>query len=454
VFDSICGFITFFGFACLLFAIVANNRKVQAKQGWSTGTPAPYTPPPRPPPASLRERLARLRTTGPRGQDGRVVPFDPDFSLVLFEDFLYSLYAHVHEARGGGRVDSVSAYVSDEARAALRALGTPASVKAVVVGALHYEDVSSLTDASRHIQVKVRFEANYTEVSASRSERSWYVAEEWTLSRGTQVRSRPPADVRVFKCPSCGAPLDAVQGTTCSYCQQRVDTGAFDWVVRAVAVVEREPRGPQLTGTTEEQGTDLPSVIDPKALPRFQELAQGDPGLSLATLQARINHIFLELQAAWSERRWEGARPYVSDNLFQSQLYWMKAYREAGLRNVSEAARTTKLELVRVTSDRYFQAVTVRVFATGLDYTVRDSDGEVVGGSRKRPRAYSESWTLIRGTGVKSRVRQERNCPSCGAPLEGHVNMAGHCTHCQARVASGEFDWVLSRIEQDESYQG
>jgi len=34
------------------------------------------------------------------------------------------------------------------------------------------------------------------------------------------------------------------------------------------------------------------------------------------------------------------------------------------------------------------------------------------------------------------------------------VNMAGQCEHCHARVASGAFDWVLSRIEQDESYEG
>jgi predicted lipid-binding transport protein (Tim44 family) len=420
--------------------------------GWNTGTPAPYTPPPRTS-ESLRARLVRLRTVGPLGPDGKVVPFDPDFSLVLFEDFLYSLYAHVHEARGGGRVDSVSAYVTEAARDSLRALGAPASVKAVVVGALHYWDVSDLAASSESITVKVCFESNYTEVSSGGVEQSWYAMEEWTLVRGTQVRSRPPADVRVFKCPNCGAPLEAVRGNTCSYCQQVVDTGAFDWVVRSVQM-DREPRGPQLTGTTEEQGTDLPTLKAPDADARLEALAKEDPELSLATLTRRLNHIFLELQVAWSERQWERARPYVSDSLFQSQLYWMKAYRDAGLRNVSEDARTTKLELARVTSDRYFQAITVRVFATGLDYTVRDSDGAVVGGSREHPRAYSEYWTLIRGTGVKSRPRQERACPSCGAPLEGHVNMAGHCTHCQARVASGEFDWVLSRIEQDESYQG
>jgi hypothetical protein len=32
--------------------------------------------------------------------------------------------------------------------------------------------------------------------------------------------------------------------------------------------------------------------------------------------------------------------------------------------------------------------------------------------------------------------------------------MAGVCEYCQGKVTSGEFDWVLSRIEQDEAYRG
>jgi len=43
-------------------------------------------------------------------------------------------------------------------------------------------------------------------------------------------------------------------------------------------------------------------------------------------------------------------------------------------------------------------------------------------------------------------------CPNCGAAL--NINMTGHCNYCKAKVSSGEFDWVLSRIEQDEVYGG
>jgi hypothetical protein len=44
------------------------------------------------------------------------------------------------------------------------------------------------------------------------------------------------------------------------------------------------------------------------------------------------------------------------------------------------------------------------------------------------------------------------NCPNCGAALK--INRAGVCEYCQGKVTSGEFDWVLSRIEQDEAYRG
>jgi predicted RNA-binding Zn-ribbon protein involved in translation (DUF1610 family) len=447
------------GFCCTLMMVmviigaVIVVQRMQKKEGdWSTTVP-------RPPPGgnaeragSARETLTRLRTVGPTGANGRPVPFDPDFSLVPFEDFLYALYAKAHEARGGGRLDTLAAYLSPQAREALRNLGQPARVQAVVVGSMQYLSASPVRPDSTRVSVRIRFEANYTEETSRGSEQSYYVAEDWTLSRGTAVKSRSPDQARVFKCPNCGAPLDGMRGSTCSYCEQKVDTGEFDWVVESVQPLEREARGPQLGGDTAEEGTHLPTVKQPQVDERMRRLLAQDPNLSWDALNQRLGLIFQELQVAWSNRQWERARPYVSDSLFQSQLYWMDAYKQAGLRNVTENARIMGVELARVVSDKYYHAITVRMYATGLDYTVRDSDGKQVSGSRSRERQYSEYWTLIRGTSARGRPSADKRCPSCGAPLS--INMAGNCTHCSARVTSGDFDWVLSRIEQDESYQG
>ena len=67
-------------------------------------------------------------------------------------------------------------------------------------------------------------------------------------------------------------------------------------------------------------------------------------------------------------------------------------------------------------------------------------------------RAYTEYWTLIRGTHRRGPTRTDLACSNCGAPLD--VNMAGHCKYCSQKVTTGDFDWVLSRIEQDEVYAG
>jgi hypothetical protein len=83
---------------------------------------------------------------------------------------------------------------------------------------------------------------------------------------------------------------------------------------------------------------------------------------------------------------------------------------------------------------------------------VASATGKVVTGSKLRDRPYSEYWTLIRSRARRGAPVATPTCPSCGAPL--NITMSGECEHCQAHVTAGEFDWVLSKIEQDDSYRG
>jgi hypothetical protein len=235
-------------------------------------------------------------------------------------------------------------------------------------------------------------------------------------------------------------------------CGAIVQNGEFDWVVRAAALLERTPRGPMLTGDTAEAGNDEPTLVDPDARPRLDELLEGDPELRWESITARIELIFGEFQVAWSARDLARMRPFLSDRLFEAQRFWVEAYTRQRLRNVTENTRVLNVELARVTRDRFFDAVTVRLWATGLDYTLTDDGGKVVAGSRTRERRYSEYWTIVRGAAKKGAPRTDRVCPNCGAPLA--INMAGYCTYCKVKVTTGDFDWVLSRIEQDESYAG
>lgn len=403
---------------------------------------------------SPRSRLEQLREVGLRGDAGVLQPFDPDFSPVVFEDFAHALFTRVHEARGGGRLDRVGAWLSDDAFEALRALGRPAQVKDPLVGVLAYEDVTGVAENSSRVQVSLRFEAHYAEVDAVGAEQPWYVREAWTLERSPAVASRSPDTVGtfVFTCPNCGAPSEAQRGGTCYRCDTKVNTGGFDWVVQSVRLLAREQRAPRGIGPPRTRDPKLPTLRDARAEANLDALGREDPDFILLALRPRLELILQEVRAGASHPDGQGMRPFLGDNVFRSQRHGSQASRDAGVRHVTRRSAIQHVSLARMSRDTYYDALTVRVHATCVDYSVRESDQKLVAGSAEHPRDFSEYWTLVRRRGVKGAPGTTRTCPSCGKPLT--VDAAGYCMSCQAHLTSGAFDWVLHRIEQDASYRG
>lgn len=268
------------------------------------------------------------------------------------------------------------------------------------------------------------------------------------LQRSLTAKSRSPEHARIDECPNCGAALGDMAGNVCSYCREALTPGRFDWAVTHIAS-ERETRGPMLTGNVAEVGTSLPTIVLDGAEERFGALTARDKTFSWPLFQQRIGVIFEALHRGWCARDWSSVRPYVSDQLFQSQLYWIEEYKRQRLVNRTDGARIVEIAMSNVESDKHFDSITVRVFGMGKDYTVSE-DGKLLSGSQSIERPYSEYWTLIRGRAVSRPPHVDPSCPNCGAPLS--VTMAGSCTHCSVTVTRGDFDWVLSRIEQDETY--
>ncbi|MCA9551101.1 MAG: TIM44-like domain-containing protein [Myxococcales bacterium] len=394
----------------------------------------------RPVPPSARRDLQKIRAT------------DPDFSVISFEDFLQGLYSRVQDARGRGDTSGIAPYLAPALQRAIEQhRGPVARVEAVIVGALEFKRYAGPTAYVPAHQVWVSFDANYTEVLRDGTTRTFWVVEHWRLRRDAQARTRSPEAVAAFNCPSCGAAAGYTNGV-CGYCGQKVDEGRFEWSVVEIQTVRKEPRGPGLGHHAPEQGTTLRTISSPTLKGDLEALRARNPSFDLGAVERRLHLIHHELNVGWTAQDWRRARPFTSDPLFQSQVYWMDAYRRAGLINVTENARVVRLEVVAVMQDRWYEALTFRVFATGLDYTVASADRRLVSGSNRQERPFSEYWTLIRSAGVDRPTLDRPNCPNCGAALD--VNMAGECKHCESRIISGEFDWVLSRIEQDEAYAG
>jgi predicted lipid-binding transport protein (Tim44 family) len=207
-----------------------------------------------------------------------------------------------------------------------------------------------------------------------------------------------------------------------------------------------------MTADVEERGTDLQTYYQPGVEQIFMTLQRDDPAVTVQALQWRLNMIYNELNKAWSANDLRPARGLVSDGLYDYFSYWIEAYKRQDLRNQLEQMRITGTTFAKVQRDRWYDSVTIRIWATGYDFTVRASDGKHVKGSNMKLRPYSEYWTLVRSSMRRGPVQPNPACGNCGAPLA--IAQSGECTHCGAHLTAGEFDWVLSKIEQDDSYRG
>jgi DNA-directed RNA polymerase subunit RPC12/RpoP len=345
--------------------------------------------------------------------------------------------------------------LSEEARASLLQRNPQGlqSIIGIIVGSMQVVDVRGL--ATPLVEISVEFEANYTEVTEQQGRKygmAYYVRERWQLERKRDVLSPKPEQATALHCPRCGAPLEKDTAGACAYCGARIESGEFQWYVRSIALLSREARGPLLTSDVPEVGTDYPTVVQPNFAAIRANFEREHPEFSWGQFEARARLIFNELQAAWSSLKWERARPFETDNIFQMHRYWIEAYQRQGLRNALDQCRILSMQPVKIQSDAFYNSITVRIFAEGYDYTV-DREGKVVSGSNRSLRRWSEYWTFIRSRGAKSAAaRADLNCPNCGAALK--VNMTGVCEFCGGKVTSGDFDWVLSKIEQDEAYAG
>lgn len=416
-------------FVVFIFLSGAFTQKSDAKTVFSTST-------------SSRQPAGPVSLTGLREHD-------PNFSEVVFTDFCYSLFARVHEARGRGRLDDFAPYLEPDVRRQLVQANPPGlkSVDAIVIGSFKVLNVRSGDEPA--IEVDVEFEANYSETSANGTQR-FYVREIWTLTRAKELLSPRPEKAKAEHCPKCGAPLQTRTDGACLHCGTVVSDGSFNWFAIEIEVLAKDERPPQLGGPAgPEPGLDRSTVMQPWLGRNMKTFVERHPGFTWPSFEQRVREVAVELQNAWSARDWKRARPLETDALFQTHRYWIDEYTRQGLRNLVDHYSIGKVDVVKVASDAFFDAITVRLFASGHDYTV-DEKGSIVGGAMTFTKKWSEYWTFVRGRA--GAPADARVCPNCGGKLaEGQTAV---CEYCGGKVTTGEFPWVLSRIEQDEAYRG
>ena len=401
---------------------------------WPSGPSARYPTSPHLPP-SIGARAQRL---------------DPAFSEVLFLERAVLLVTRLFEASSSPkRLEPLAPFASAEVVSELLRRTGGAEVRGVIIGQI--TPISAETEARPEaaaeepplLLVQVRLRLN-RHIQGPQGDQTWYSHEEWCFARAVGNPPIEEAQIGRFGCMGCGSPVERDALGRCMHCGTSLEPGATDWCVQSLRVLDEEPRGPLLISDVPELGTGGRTAKDPGVESSAELLL---PGTQRMAFEDRARALFLNLQHAWSKRNLSAMRPFETDALWQAHRFWVEEYLRQGFRNVIADVVISKVELCRVRRDGAHVSATCRIHASCTDHTLDERTQKVVCGSPSKPRRFTEYWTFVKHADAPGGTDLAQ-CPSCGAAIS--VSQAGTCEYCQTKVTLGCFDWVASRIEQDE----
>jgi predicted lipid-binding transport protein (Tim44 family) len=285
-------------------------------------------------------------------------------------------------------------------------------------------------------RAKTLNDANQTVADEGQDQRH---AERWTFGRGPAARTAVNGGVIAARCPACGAELRLALDGTCAHCKASVTNGSVDWVV-----VDVQPANYVGYSADSSLGFAAPSIPEGVAA-----LTAADKDFSLGVFEGRVKTAFLALQDAWCKQNLDAGRAFMSPGAYFTWSAQLETMAAEGRRNVMENVSVRAVQPVRIVHGRVFDDLTVRVSAAAADFEI-DNQGKIVFGDRS-VRPFMEDWTFQRSVGVATSNKPgtlENTCPSCGAPVS--LTQIGECRYCKAAVTSGKFDWVVSRIDQED----
>ncbi len=174
-----------------------------------------------------------------------------------------------------------------------------------------------------------------------------------------------------------------------------------------------------------------------------------DPGFDVESFKASVERCFFIVEQAWSDQKPEMSRRVMADGIWQQHRAQIEQYQRNGTRNLLDGLAVGRVTITGASSDAQHDTITTRILATCADYDVQASSGHVVRGDKHTMTPFQEDWVFQRSSSAttpKDGGTMQDHCPNCGAPLD--LDLAGVCHYCRAPVMSGQYDWVLIRIDQ------
>jgi predicted lipid-binding transport protein (Tim44 family) len=180
----------------------------------------------------------------------------------------------------------------------------------------------------------------------------------------------------------------------------------------------------------------------------LQQIREHDPGFEDDKFITDAQRSFFMVQQAWTELKPDMSRRVMADNIWQQHKVQIEGYESQNKRNVLEGLAIANASIIKAESDGAYDTIVLRMLAGCADYDIDMKSNKVVRGNKSFSQ-FTEDWTFQRSSKATTKAgggTMQQRCPNCGAPLD--LDLQGVCKYCHAAVMSGDYDWVLTRIEQ------
>ncbi len=180
------------------------------------------------------------------------------------------------------------------------------------------------------------------------------------------------------------------------------------------------------------------------------KIKEFDPNFSEERFLERAKDAFMIIQKAWSDQNLSLIRPFVSNGVYNRFSIQIEIQKAENRRNLIENINILNANIIAAASDNFYDRIDV-AFSVMMDD--KDIDLKTQKVLQVNESSFIEYWTFLRKRGTKT-LREsgliEGRCPNCGGEIK--INENAVCEYCKAFVFSGEYDWILTEITQEEEY--
>ena len=163
----------------------------------------------------------------------------------------------------------------------------------------------------------------------------------------------------------------------------------------------------------------------------------------------KVKMLFVKMQNAWMDRKWEEIRPFETDELFEQHQGQIEGYIRNKQINIMDRICVLYSKLYKFEQKGDKEVLHVVLKSRMADYIIDEDTKEVLKGDKNIERIKLYRLEFIRKAGVKTKPEETgldtTNCPNCGAPTK--VTSSGECDYCGSIITNGDFGWVLNNLE-------